>query len=148
MLFSKGCTYGIRASILIAHKESHEKRRFIPLHELADELGLSFHFLTKIMQILTESGIMKSFRGPKGGIGLARPANQISLIEIVDAIDGMSIFDRCILGLPGCGDKKPCPLHKGWAKRRESYKRVLGKTTLASLARNFKKNARVKWEVD
>jgi Rrf2 family transcriptional regulator, iron-sulfur cluster assembly transcription factor len=144
MLFSKGCTYGIRASILITLKEKHEDRKFIPLQELAEELGLSFHFLTKIMQILTEAGIMESFRGPNGGVGLARNADQINLIEIVAAIDGMGMFEQCVLGLPGCSDETPCPLHKGWGKRRESYKKVLRKTTLASLARDIQKNTQMK----
>lgn len=138
MLFSKGCTYAIRASLLVTIKEVAEDRKFIPIRELADELHLSFHFLTKIMQMLTEAGIVDSFRGPNGGVGLARPAKDVTLLDIVAAVDGMSLFTDCALGLPGCGDEAPCPLHNSWAKRREELKKMLSKTSLASLARDFR----------
>lgn len=141
MLFSKGCTYAIRASLLVTLKETNEDRKFIPIRELADELNLSFHFLTKIMQMLTEAHIIESFRGPNGGVGLAKSAKEISLLDIVAAVDGMSLFTDCALGLPGCGDSAPCPLHESWAKRREELKKMLAKTTLANLARDFRSGA-------
>ncbi len=137
MLFSKGCTYAIRAALLVSMKEEREQRRFIPIRELADELDLSFHFLTKIMQMLTEANILESFRGPNGGVGLARPAKDISLVDIIAAVDGMSLFSECALGLPGCGERTPCPLHDSWAKRREDLKRMFEKATLASLAKQL-----------
>ncbi len=137
MLFSKGCTYAIRAALLVATKEIRDDRKFVPIRELSEELGLSFHFLTKILQQLTEAGIMESFRGPNGGIGLARPARSITLVDVIAAIDGMSLFSSCALGLPGCGEQTPCPLHDAWAKRRLDLQRMLEKTTLASLAREL-----------
>jgi len=137
MLFSKGCTYAIRASLLVTLKEMDENRRFIPIRELSDELNLSFHFLTKIMQILTDARLMESFRGPNGGVGLARAAKDITLIEIVAAVDGMDLFNQCALGLPGCGDSTPCPLHDVWAKRRADLEKMLKKTTLATLAKEL-----------
>ncbi|MFZ1685601.1 MAG: Rrf2 family transcriptional regulator [Candidatus Zixiibacteriota bacterium] len=140
MLFSKGCSYAIRASLLVTIKETKDGRKFIPIRELADELDLSFHFLTKIMQILTESKIMESFRGPNGGIGLARPSKDITLIDVISAVDGMALFTDCALGLPGCGEKTPCPLHAAWAKRRQDLQRMFEKTTLASLARELATN--------
>lgn len=138
MLFSKGCTYAIRASVLVTLKEANEDRRFIPIRELSDELNLSFHFLTKIMQTLTEAHILESFRGPNGGVGLAKPAKEISLLDIVAAVDGMSLFTDCALGLPGCGDSTPCPLHESWAKRREELRKMLSKTSLAILAKDIR----------
>ena len=141
MLFSKVCTYAIRASLLVTTKELKDGRKFIPIRELSDELGLSFHFLTKIMQVLTEAQIMESFRGPSGGVGLARPAKDISLIDVIAAVDGMALFSDCALGLPGCGEKTPCPLHDAWAKRRQDLQRMFEKTTLASLARDLATNS-------
>lgn len=140
MLFSKGCSYAIRASLLVTIKETKDGRKFIPIRELADELELSFHFLTKIMQVLTESKIMESFRGPNGGVGLARPAKDISLIDVIAAVDGMELFTDCALGLPGCGEQTPCPLHEAWGKRRQDLHRMFEKTTLASLAKELATN--------
>ncbi|MCM2272418.1 MAG: Rrf2 family transcriptional regulator [candidate division Zixibacteria bacterium] len=141
MLFSKGCTYAIRASLLVTTKEIKDGRKFIPIRELSDELDLSFHFLTKIMQVLTEAKIMESFRGPNGGVGLARPAREITLIDVIAAVDGLDLFSECALGLPGCGEKTPCPLHAAWAKRREDLHRMFEKTTLAGLAKELELNA-------
>ena len=140
VLFSKGCTYAIRASLLVTIKEIKDGRKFIPIRELSDELDLSFHFLTKIMQLLTEARIMESFRGPNGGVGLARPAKEITLVDVIAAVDGMALFNGCALGLPGCGEKTPCPLHDAWAKRRQDLHRMFQKTTLASLARDLAAN--------
>ncbi|HPC12210.1 MAG TPA: Rrf2 family transcriptional regulator, partial [candidate division Zixibacteria bacterium] len=76
MLFSKACSYAIRAAVLAAAKDPDGRRAFIPIRELADEVGVSFHFLTKILRKLTEVEIMESFRGPNGGVGLVRPARR------------------------------------------------------------------------
>lgn len=135
MLFSKACAYAIRASVLTAAKDV-DGREFIPIRELADELGVSFHFLTKILRKLTEAKLMTSFRGPNGGVGLTKSASQISVIDIVAAIDGMGLFQGCALGLPNCSDKSPCPLHDAWARRRTDLQKMLSQTTLASLVKN------------
>ena len=140
MLFSKACTYAIRASILISLKDMKEKRKFIPIHELSDELHLSFHFLTKIMQLLTEAKLLESFKGPKGGVGFVKPANKIMLLDVVSAVDGLDLFTECAMGLPGCGESTPCPLHNAWAKRRADLMKMLSTTTLASLALNIEVN--------
>lgn len=136
MLFSKACTYAIRAAILAASKYPEGRRNFIPIRELAEEVDVSFHFLTKILQKLTEANIMESFRGPNGGVGLIRPANQVSVIEIIAAIDGLNLFQGCALGLPQCNDESPCPLHDAWSKRREDLQKMLTRTTLNDLVRN------------
>lgn len=140
MLLSKTCINGIRATLLIAQKEQSEKREFTPIKEIATELNLSFHFLTKILQVLTEANLLRSFRGPNGGVGLALPPQQIRLMDIVSAIDGDAMFSSCILGLPGCGEEKPCPLHNDWTKRRAELRRVFETATIAALAKDIKKN--------
>lgn len=136
MLLSKSCVYAIRAALLVSYKQGQrsEERKYIPIREIADELGLSFHFLTKILQILTEKGIMNSFRGPNGGVVMARAADQIPLLDIITAIDGTELFTECALGLPGCGQRTPCPLHDTWASNRASLKQMFETATLASLA--------------
>lgn len=140
VLLSKGCAYAIRASLLVTVKEVKDGRKFIPIRELADELDLSFHFLTKILQTLTEANILESFRGPNGGVGLARPAKDLYLLDIISAVDGMSLFSECALGLPGCGERTPCPLHESWARRREDLRRMFEKTSLAGLAKELTAN--------
>jgi Rrf2 family protein len=132
-LFSKSCTYGLRAVLFVVGKQG--QRPFVPIHEIADHLGLSFHFLTKILQKLTEDGLMISYRGPKGGVTLAQPAREVSLMQIIESLDGPDLFTSCVLGLEGCGDRKPCPLHKRWTEERARLKKVFEGATLAEVSR-------------
>ena len=73
-------------------------------------------------------------RGPAGGVALGRPAGQITLKEIVVAVDGPAVFHECVLGLPGCGDRTPCPLHDEWAPARERVHRMFATATLGETA--------------
>lgn len=137
MLLSKSCYYGIRAAI---HVASLEKEDYVPIIQISNNLNLSFHFLTKILQTLTENGIMISYRGPKGGVALAKPAQDITLFDIVSAIDGPYIFSECILGLPNCGESTPCPMHSEWNEPRERIKKMFQGMTLADLAKRINEN--------
>lgn len=128
---SKSCVYGLRAVVYVASFAG--ERKFVPIHEISDQLSLSFHFLTKILQQLTEARIMESYRGPNGGIALARAAQQISLMDIVSAIDGDDMFTTCALGLTECSNKRPCPLHETWKKQRTDLMSALQKTSLEGL---------------
>ena len=136
MLLSKSCVYGIRASLYMA---SLKEQEFVSIREISDKLNISFHFLTKILQQLTSANLMESFRGPNGGIRLTRSPEKIKLIEVVTAIDGMSLFTECALGLPGCGVQRPCPLHDKWAETRDQIYNMLANTTLTELSEKAKK---------
>lgn len=131
MLLSKSCVYGLRAALYLASKGEGE---FTPIKRMSEKLDLSFHFLTKILQQLTADGLLESFKGPKGGVKLARSADKITLIDIVLAIDGPDMLTECALGLPGCGLKNPCPLHDQWAETRDKIRDMLQQTTLTDLA--------------
>ena len=136
MLLSKSCTYAIRAALLISKKKTDTGREYIPVSELAAELEISFHFLTKILQKLTEAEIMDSFRGPKGGVTLTKSPQKIKIIEIIVAIDGMDFFESCVFGLPSCSDEHPCPLHKQWKNQRKEIFDIFKKNTIHDLTLN------------
>jgi Rrf2 family iron-sulfur cluster assembly transcriptional regulator len=131
ILLSKTCNYGIRAALYVASKDNQQ---FVPIRQIARDLNISFHFLTKILQLLTQKNIMTSYRGPNGGVILAKPANDITIYDIVEAIDGSKLFKECILGLPDCGNEKPCPLHDNWQVVREDLKNTFESSTLAELS--------------
>jgi Rrf2 family transcriptional regulator, iron-sulfur cluster assembly transcription factor len=130
-LLSKSCVYGLRASLYVAGFAG--ERTFVPINEIARELDISFHFLTKIFQQLTGAGLLESYRGPSGGVKLAKPASEIVLLDIVKAIDGDGLFSECVLGLEGCGTHAPCPLHATWAAQRGKLHDALEGATLESL---------------
>ena len=135
-LLSKACTYGIRASLFVASK----KAKRVPIRQISTELGISFHFLTKVLQALTKHNIMVSYRGPKGGVALARPARDITLMDMIDAIEHEACFEGCILNLPGCGDETPCPLHTPWTGARDSIDSMFRDANLEDLVRKIRKD--------
>src|SRR5690554_5278043 len=110
-LLSRSCEYGLRASLYLASLNHH---RHVFIRQIAEALDISGMFLTKIFQQLTAAGIMESLRGPTGGVTFAKPIDDITLRDLIDAIDGPELFEECVLGLPGCGHAKPCPFHKQW----------------------------------
>ncbi|MEX0685553.1 MAG: Rrf2 family transcriptional regulator [Balneolales bacterium] len=130
MVLSKACTYGMLASLYVA-KETTRENEYVSIRLMSDELNISFHFLTKILQKLTKAGILISLKGPNGGVALSRAPKLITMLDIVIAIDGPNLFTECLLGLPGCGSQKPCPVHEKWASAREDLRIMFQGKTLA-----------------
>ena len=100
-MLSNSCEYGLRATLYLA---SLDEEGYVPIGTISEELDISFPFLTKIFQKLNDAGLLTSQRGPKGGVALTQPADEVTLYEIVVAIDGEDLFQECVLGLPGCGN--------------------------------------------
>ena len=136
MVLSKGCEYGLRAMIFVAQCDTDDAS-FVPIRKISERLGISFHFLTKVLQQLNEANLIESFRGPRGGVRLASKPADITLKEIVLALDGPALFTECVLGLPGCGDKTPCPLHGSWSGQRDLLNNLLASTTLSETTRQI-----------
>jgi len=141
MLLSKSCEYGLRAMLHLSsldHPEAGDTEE-TPVHEyvsirsISDELGIGFSYLTKVFQQLNEAGLLTSKRGRGGGVALTRSPEEISLYEILVAIDGDDLFEECVLGLPGCGEAEPCPLHDHWTEERERMQTKFQETTLAAM---------------
>ncbi|TAK34710.1 MAG: Rrf2 family transcriptional regulator [Saprospiraceae bacterium] len=130
-VLSKASVYGLRALMYIVAKK--ETTRYVNIGEISKELDISFHFLTKIFQSLTQNNILESYRGPNGGVALVKPPDQIFLIDIVKILDGADFFDKCLLGLPGCGNFDPCPVHDFWAVTKAALKVEFETTSLAEL---------------
>ena len=131
MILSKSCIYGIQAAIYVAAQGGG---RFVAISTVAEQLNISFHFLTKVLQQFTQAGIMTSYRGPRGGVMLANSTESVTLYDMICAIDGSEMFTECMLGLPGCGMQEPCPAHEHWVEVRQKFTHIAKKTTLHALA--------------
>lgn len=131
MILSQRCEYAVRAALYLA---AADRRDYVAVHEISDALRIPHPFLAKTVQALTAAGLFASKRGPAGGLTLARPAAQITLMEVVLAVDGSDLFTDCILGLPGCGDRQPCPLHDQWVPARTRLHDMFARATLADTA--------------
>jgi len=129
-MLSKSCEYGLRATLYLSTLESDG---YVSIGEISDELDISFPFLTKIFQKLNDADLLTSQRGPKGGVALTKPPSEIAIYDIVVAIDGDNLFKECVLGLPGCGDAAPCPLHEQWTDKRDQVEAMFRSATLDEL---------------
>ena len=135
MVFSKKCIYALRAILYVASLDS---KHYVSTRSISDELKISFSFLTKILQELTRENFITSYRGPSGGVSLSRPAAEIKIVEIVEAIEGKELLRECVLGLPNCNSDLPCPLHQQWTDIRTSINTMLINATLEDLALKIK----------
>lgn len=131
MLLSQRCEYAVRTALYLA---AADRTGYVAVREISEALNIPRPFLAKTVQDLTGAGVFTSMRGPAGGLALARPAGDITLKEIVLAVDGSDIFTECVLGLPGCGDRKPCPLHDQWVPARTQVHAMFASATLADTA--------------
>ena len=136
-VFSRACEYGIHAVLFLAAEKGTGR---VTIGSLAERYGMSFHYLTTICRELTVGGVLRSYKGPNGGVALARPATEISLLDVVKAFNGGGIFnggailDRCVLGLESCSPELPCPVHSQWATIGGVMNRMLSGTTFQELA--------------
>lgn len=110
------------------HKDTN-----VELNEIAVQQDIPKHFLSKILQLLVKHKLLCSMKGPTGGFRLPCPPEEIRLIEIVDAIDGLDIFEQCGIGLKRCTDEDPCPIHHEYKRIRERVREVFESRTLVDL---------------
>lgn len=135
MLFSKTCEYGLQAMILLSVEG--EK---MGLTKISEKQGLPSYYLSKILQNLVKAKLLESAKGPTGGFWLSKPANQIRLAHIVDAIDGMDVLDQCGLGLKKCDSNSPCAIHNEFKGNREAIIEIFYTTTLQTIVERFNAN--------
>ncbi len=140
-MLSMACKDAIRAMIYIVKKKSDD---FISINEIAKELDLSFYFLSKILQKLVKQGLLESYRGPKGGVRLAKKPKDIKLLDIIEAIDGNAFFTECVLGFKECSDSEPCAIHSKWAKEREKIHKLFANTTLQKIEKELENKLNIK----
>jgi len=127
-LLSQGAQYTISAIIALAREEPGKA---ISAGDLARPLNCPAAYLSQTLARLVPHGILDTRRGLNGGVYLLKKPNEIKLIDIVAAIDGTDFFDKCFLGIPGCGHIEPCPFHEEWTGMREDIRTWLEETTIA-----------------
>jgi len=130
MIYSKPCEYAIRALAFLARFPGGTAQGTV----IAEGEDLPSPVLGKVLQELVRKGLLESRRGPGGGFRLARKPQLITLRDVVAAIDGLDQFVECAVGLEGCSDESPCPLHDTWKGLRAEMLSYLEATTLADMA--------------
>ena len=134
MFLSSGCEYAIQTILYLARCA---EAKFISVKNIAENNNLSYYFLGKVVQKLTKKGLLISYKGPNGGVGLARKAEDIYLLQIVEAIDGLDFYNKCLIGLPKCDENHPCPIHNDWTKVREEIYAVLKEKSIKQFIEHY-----------
>jgi Rrf2 family protein len=128
MLFSQTAEYALRAVVLLA--EDPEATRSTA--DLAGDSQVPLDYLYKVLQALRRAGLVTSRRGVGGGMTLARPAEQISILQVIDAVDPVQRIEVCPLGLEEHGEHL-CPLHRRLDDALAHVQKVLADSTIADL---------------
>lgn len=145
MKLSKRGEYGLKALIELAANDSEE---VIRIRELAEREQIPLKFLEQILLALKNAGLLQSRRGVNGGYYLARPAEEITLGQVVRTLDGpvapircvsQMAYERCV-----CLDENTCGLRLAMLDVRNAIADVLDNTTLADAARRANKRARAR----
>jgi Rrf2 family protein len=128
---TRGGEYALRAMMYLARVPEGE---VASLREIGREQEVPESFLAKILQTLVHAGLASSQRGARGGFCLARPADTISVREVIEAVDGPIALNGCVLWPEDCGRSERCPMHDVWVEAQGEMMRVLDGVRLDALA--------------
>src|ERR1022692_174728 len=101
---------------------------------MSEASAVKEHFLSKVLQRLVRSGLVRSQRGSGGGFGLAVSAACVSLLDVVQAMEGPVRLNQCLLEGPSCDMKSWCPAHRVWAEAQAAMENILRAASMARLA--------------
>ena len=128
---SRKADYAIRGMVYLALRPQNEVSS---IKDIAAFAEASQTFLAKIFQQFNKMGIVKSYRGTGGGFILGRPAGDITLLNIVEAVDGPILVNTCMLAKGACDRDDTCPVHPVWKDLQQKMRGLLGEVTLEHLA--------------
>ena len=134
MIFSKPSEYAIRAVVYLAVNSSSNQR--FGTKKIAEDLDFPEPYLGKVLQQLARNNIISSVKGPNGGFCLEEKAMDISLLKIIESIEGLAFFSSCGLGLHDCNDEKPCPIHNDYQAFRDNFHKMLSEKTIKDMKEN------------
>ncbi|MFQ5850125.1 MAG: RrF2 family transcriptional regulator [Candidatus Binatia bacterium] len=131
MKLGRESAYGIEGLLALAKRPPGTT---MLLSDIAAARRVPQSFLAKIFQKLTRHGVVRSFRGSVRGYALARRPKEIKVKDILLAIEGPDLFERCIFWSDRCAHTNPCPLHDRWKQlKQQVIEGLIERTTLADL---------------
>jgi Rrf2 family protein len=127
---TRGGEYGLRAMMYLARfPEGH----VASLREIGHAQEIPESFLAKILQTLVHAGLAASQRGARGGFSLARNADEITVREVIEAVDGPIALNGCVIAPAECPRSGSCPMHEVWERTQSEMMAVLDGVHLGML---------------
>ena len=133
MEITQQADYAVRAILDLTLRPNGERAS---CEEIARRQGIPVAFLTKICSRLAADGFVQSQRGVNGGVWLARPAQEITLLEVVEAIDGPILLNECVSPNGACTFGDDCPMKPIWCDTQAELVQRLKTATFANLNGN------------
>jgi Rrf2 family protein len=130
MQITRQADYAVRAVHYLA-KINGDGRA--PTSKIAEEMKIPPSFLAKIVSQLSVAGVLATSRGARGGVALARSPGEISLLEVIEAIDGPITLNECVPDRSACVFGKDCPVHDVWCQAQVDLVARLQQTSFGSL---------------
>ncbi|MBI3240965.1 MAG: Rrf2 family transcriptional regulator [Chloroflexi bacterium] len=137
MQITRQADYAVRAMVHLARLKSGQRAS---TSQISEEQRIPLTFLAKIVSQLSVAGLLHTTRGARGGVALARPADEISLLEVVEAIDGPMALNECTSDTEACLLGEECVVRDVWCEARADLVKRLAKTKFSQFV-NGKSNA-------
>lgn len=129
MRLSKTTEYAVRVLAYLARESDGP----VSVSRLSKELEIPYKYLARLMTQLGQAELIVSTQGKKGGYRIARPLETIGLYQIVEIVEGLESYHRCVLGFPKCDDGNPCCMHHLWEPHIVGIRKMIYEHTLADL---------------
>ena len=136
MQITRETDYAMRCVLYL----SGQPDKVVMVDEISREMATPKSFLAKILQKLVKAGVVKSFRGVKGGFQLNREPGDISLLDVIEAIEGVIVLNSCAVDSSVCGFSGTCGVHTVWVKLRGEVNDLMRKHTFADIAEATKRS--------
>ncbi|MCX7793904.1 MAG: Rrf2 family transcriptional regulator [Thermodesulfovibrionales bacterium] len=121
--------YAVRCIVCLSSQPDKVKRA----SSIAQEMDIPAPFVSKILQKLSKKGFVTPIRGVKGGFRLAKRPQDISLLEVVEAIDGPIPVNICVIDSKSCNRIKKCTVHPVWVRIQKLIRKELGSVSFKKL---------------
>jgi Rrf2 family transcriptional regulator, iron-sulfur cluster assembly transcription factor len=131
MRLTRGGEYAIRCILYLSCLGGD---RVASRREVALAMDIPSPFLGKLAQDLARAGFISILQGAQGGYKLRRPAEEITLLEVVEAVEGEIPLNDCLMRPENCGRSSLCSVHRVWDKARRRLRETLAEATFAQLA--------------
>jgi len=131
MQITRQADYAIRAVMYLSKLGANQRAA---TSQVAKEQSIPPSFLAKIISQLSIAGLLHTSRGARGGVMLARPPQEISLLDVVEAIDGPISLNECVGAEGTCTFGEKCELHDVWCEAQEELVKRLKTTNFAQFA--------------
>jgi len=131
MQVNRSTDYALRAMTYLAAQSGDGVSM---VNEIALNQNVPAKFLARLLQQLNKAGLVESQRGIRGGFRLARPAHEITVLHVLEAVEGPVTISLCLTTPTICSQSERCPSMGVWERAQAAFLRVLGSTTIADLA--------------